>query len=575
MKSKQLLIQITAAWLALGCFALSPTALAVTPAGDGGYPNQNTVEDEHALFSFTTSADNTANGFEMMLKSNTTGSDTVSAQAGSLSADRFSSEPEAVTFTDVSAEAGVDENNCSWGAAWADYDGDGNVDIMTVGHLTRPNVSICQVWHNNGDGTFTDVTSQAGLAHLGGDAHGPCWADFDGDGKLDLYVAKGTDKSRPINRNELWRNNGDGTFTNIAASSGVQGIGARNRGAYAVDYNGDGLLDIFTPSFFRIESAEPNLLFRNDGGFQFTEVAEQAGIAREGIENRTSAWADFDGDGLIDVFIAKVGVLYKNLGDGTFADVTAAAGITTSEFAQCGAWGDYDYDGYPDLYVTMADADEASAAMQGILYHNNGDGTFTDVTLTSGAINRASALGVTWGDYDNDGNLDLYIVNTDRANTPNRLFRNNGNGTFSDRASAAGVEAKKGGRGSDATFVDYNNDGFLDLFVCNGAGATYGPYILYRNEGNGNNWLEVALTGQQSNRDGIGAKLILTAEHRTQFREYTEQHYMAQNHIPVHFGLPHATIVDSLTIKWPSGITQTLTNIPINQLITVTEPASP
>ena len=307
---------------------------AVTPSLDGDCPYGNTDEVIDALFSLSTGSDNTANGFEMMLKSNTTGSDTVSAHAGSLSADRVSNVPERLTFTDVSAEAGLDEHNCSWGAAWADYDGDGNVDVMTVGHLLRPHVSICQLWHNNGDGTFTDVTSQAGLAHLGGDAHGPCWADIDGDGKLDLYVAKGTAKDRSVNYNELWRNNGDGTFTNIAVSSGVTGIGAHNRGAYAVDYNGDGLLDIFTASFFKNESVEPNLLFRNDGGFQFTEVAEQAGIGRQDLENRTAAWADFDGDGLIDVYIAKDGGLYKNLGDGTFADVTAAAGVTTSEFAQ-------------------------------------------------------------------------------------------------------------------------------------------------------------------------------------------------------------------------------------------------
>ena len=214
--------------------------------------------------------------------------------------------------------------------------------------------------------------------------------------------------------------------------------------------------------------------------------------------------------------------------------------------------------------------------MQDFLYHNNGDGTFTDVTVASGAINVAGTLGVTWGDFDNDGYLDLYVVNTDKmANTPNRLFRNNGNGTFTDVASIAGVEAKKGGRGSDATFVDYNNDGFLDLFVCNGAGAAYGPYLLYQNNANGNGWLKITLIGQQSNRSAIGAKLTLTAGGQTQFREYTGQHYMAQNHIPVHFGLRRATIVDSLTIKWPSGITQTLTNIPVNQLITVTESASP
>ena len=484
-----------------------------------------------------------------------------------------------VTFTDVSVQAGVSENNCSWGAAWADYDNDGYVDVMTVGHLLHPHVSICQLWHNNGDETFTDVTFQGGLQHLGGDSHGAVWGDLDGDGDLDLYVSKGTAKDLPVNYNELWRNNGDRTFTNVAPTSGVTGIGCHNRGAYAVDYDRDSDLDIFVTSFFKHGSGGPNLFYRNDGGLQFTDVAEEAGLQRSGIENRTAAWADFDGDGLLDVFIAKVGGLFRNLGDGTFVDVTVAAGITTSADAQSGAWGDYDNDGDLDLFITMGVVDtgeENGTPIQSFLYRNNGDGTLTDVTMESGAINIGGALGVTWGDYDNDGYLDLYVVSTlPGAIQPNRLFRNNGDGTFTDLASTAGVGAKEGGRGSDATFVDYNNDGFLDLFVCNGAGFSYGPYLLYRNNGNNNGWLKVVLTGQQSNRGGIGAKLRLTAGGKTQFREYTGQHYMSQNYIPVHFGLGHAVIIPSLTIQWPSGITQTLANIAVNQTITIIESASP
>ncbi len=236
---------------------------------------------------------------------------------------------------------------------------------------------------------------------------------------------------------------------------------------WIIDLDSD--LDIFATSF-----DTPNLLYRNDGGLQFIDVAEEAGLQRSDIENRTAAWADFDGDGLMDVFITKSSALFKNRGDGTFVDVTDAAGITPSVDAQSGAWGDYDNDGDHDLYVTMGEQD--GPPLQGSLYQNNGDGTFTDVTTASGAINTAGALGVTWGDYDNDGFLDLYIVNTEKGTTrPNRLFRNKGDGTFTDVASIAGVGAKPGvGRGSDATFADYNNDGFLDLFVCNGAGDSVG-----------------------------------------------------------------------------------------------------
>ena len=331
-----------------------------------------------------------------------------------------------------------------------------------------------------------------------------------------------------------------------------------------------------------------NLLYHNNGDLTFTDVAAAAGVQRPGIANRTAAWADFDGDGLIDVFITQFDALYKNNGDGTFTDMTVAAGIVdNSENVQAGAWGDYDDDGYPDIYVTLGvDGGEASRGggagssqvrrtqLPNILYHNNGDGTFTDVTTQSGTTNVAGALAVTWEDYDNDGNLDLYIVNSGGQGQPNKLFRNNGDGTFTDMASQAGVGAKLpgDGRGSDASFADYNNDGFPDLFVINGGGSTVGTYMLFRNNGNSNGWLKVVLRGTKSNRCGIGAKLSLVAGGKTQYRQYTGEHYMGQDYIPVHFGLGQATQVDSLTITWPSGTTQTLTNININQTITVVEP---
>jgi hypothetical protein len=476
-----------------------------------------------------------------------------------------SSDIDALTFTDGSGAAGIFEYNLSWGAAWGDYDRDGYIDAMTVGHLG----SICQLWHNNGDGTFTDVTTAAGILTADGDAHGPCWADLDNDGDLDLYVAKGTLKEdKPINYNDLWRNNGDGTFTNIADSSGVTAIGHRSRGSYAVDYDNDGDLDLFIPSFFKLNEGGPNLLFRNDGDFQFTDVATEAGIGREGIDNWAAAWADYDRDGLIDLFIttgpnngvASSSALYRNRGDGTFEDVSSAAGIT-SDYSNSGAWGDFNNDGYPDLYVATDSADT--------LYRNNGDGTFTDVTEESGAINTNRALAVDWGDYDNDSYLDLYVVNALR---PNLLYRNNRDGTFTDVAASVGVAAEEFGNGSDVTFIDYNNDGFLDLFVCNGAGPSSGPYLLFKNNGNLNHWLKIELTGQESNRDGVGARITLTAGNNTQYRQYVGQHCMAQNHIPVHFGLRGATTVGSIVIEWPSGVQQELDNIPADQTITVAEP---
>jgi hypothetical protein len=372
----------------------------------------------------------------------------------------------------------------------------------------------------------------------------------------------------------------------------VLGFHHRNRGAGAVDYDNDSFVDIFAAAFHRPTGGLPNELFHNNGNLTFTDVATLAGLDRAGLTNRTAAWADFDGDGLLDVFITQVDGLYKNNGDGTFTDVTVAAGIVAgSPDVQAAAWGDYDNDGYPDLYVTfgvnqggLADGCEILQGLAeiplvtqlpGILYHNNGDGTFTDVTTQSGVVNVAGALGATWEDYDNDGNLDLYIVNSVPVTRPNRLFRNNGDGTFTDVAAQAGVLGKIAGqKGTDASFADYDNDGFPDLFICNGAAQTVGNYILYHNNGNSNGWLKVVLKGTQSNASGIGAKLKLVAGGKTQYREYTGQHYMSQNHIPVHFGLGPATSVASLTVTWPSGTVQTLTNLLINQTITVVEPSS-
>jgi hypothetical protein len=339
-----------------------------------------------------------------------------------------------------------------------------------------------------------------------------------------------------------------------------------------VDYDRDRDLDIFVLGFVRNPGEGANLLYNNNGMMKFTDVAGTAGLALEDRENRTAAWADFDRDGFLDVLLTVPCTLFKNQGDGTFTDVTVLTGLVASENCYNVAWGDYDNDGDPDLYINM------SGGLQGILYQNNGNGTFTDVTVASGLINVPinHAVGLAWGDYDNDSNLDLYIVNTENARQPNPLFRNNGDETFTDVTTEAGVGAQVGGKGSDASFIDYDNNGFLDLFVCDGEGNSVGPFVLYQNNGgNGNAWLKVELRGRRSNRGGIGAKVFVTAQGKTQFREYTGQHYMAQDAVPIHFGLGQTTQVDSLTVQWPSGITQTVVNLQPNRSILVVEPLSP
>jgi enediyne biosynthesis protein E4 len=475
----------------------------------------------------------------------------------------------AQTFRDVSAAAGFFGENSSWAAAWADYDRDGDVDVITLGHVQQETGSITQLWRNNGDGTFTDVTLAAGLNQHNGDCHGAVWGDFDNDGNVDLYIAKGSTKTKPVNFNELWKNNGDGTFTNIASLAGVIGLNQRGRGANSVDYDGDGRLDIFVLDFARNANDSGNALYRNDGDMRFTDLAEEAGVARQGAENRAAAWADLNGDGLPDLIMVLPCALFTNDGEGAFREVTAEAGVNASPSCASAAWGDYDDDGDLDLYVT------ASENVPGTLYRNNRNGTFSDVTEASGILNSNDARGVVWGDYDNDGDLDLYVVNRANAKAPNRLYRNNGGGTFADVTAEAGVEVQVEGGGVDASFADYNNDGFLDLFVTNGAAKKRGPYVLLQNrskaQGNRNHWQKVRLVGRQSNRDGLMTKVWAATAQGTQFREHTGPgHYMSQDRMPLHFGMGTATVT-RLELSWPSGTRQVVENLAVDQAVPVVE----
>jgi hypothetical protein len=476
----------------------------------------------------------------------------------------------AQTFTNVFNAGFLGSNQASWAAVWADFDGDGYIDVITTGHYQTLTRSITQLWKNNGNGTFSDVTDKAGLGSTKGDAHGAAWCDLNNDGYIDLFIAKGTLKTSPASYQELWLNKGDGTFANIASTSDILGIGHRGRGVYCVDFNLDGNLDLFVTAEWKQAGDGGNILYQNDGALSFTDVAPAAGLTREGAKNRTAEWADFNKDGFIDVFLTNPCGLFLNQGDGTFTDVTAASSIDASLNSAGAALGDYDNDGDLDIYVTMEWTEDGRNL--GILYRNNGDGTFTDVTTESGILNEFDARGASWGDYDNDGYLDLYIANTNNERRPHRLFRNNSDGTFTDVALSSGLEAQLAGAGMDVTFVDYNNDGFLDIFLTNGQGNTIGPYILYRNNRNGNSWVKINLEGTRSNRSGIGSKVIITAAGKVQMREYNGfSHHMSQNHTPVHFGLGQASVVDSITIQWPSGITQTLKNVPVNRSITVVE----
>ncbi len=488
----------------------------------------------------------------------------------------FSTGLSAQVYEDITTAAGFYGLNSSWGSAWADMDNDGDLDVITIGHVQSITDSISQIWRNNGDETFTDVTVEVGYWHDNGDAHGVVWGDFDNDGDQDFYMVKGSTKIYPEHEHDLMRNNGDGTFTNIAAEAGVLGIGHRGRGAYAVDFDIDGDLELFFAAFDRTLYDKGNMLFRNDGNMTFVDVAPQAGIARDNDDNRTASWADYNNDGYPDLLVMYPCTLYANQGDGTFQDTTAAAGILSTVDCSSSAWADYNDDGLLDIYITSGFDGTTPQSTAGFLYRNNGDGTFSDVTLASGTSNPHDARGVIWGDYDNDGLKDLYIINSTYVDA-NRLLKNNGNGTFTDVTTDAGAGGEVDiGVAIDATFVDFNDDGALDLFVTNGRGNLVGEYLLLKNLGNQNNWLKIELVGNQSNRDGQMARVEVTTPAGTQMQvQNGPSHYMCQDSTPLHFGLGAVSSVDTIKVTWPSGHIQTLENISAGQTLVIMEDALP
>ena len=447
------------------------------------------------------------------------------------------------TFTEVGASAGVsDDTGGGRGVAWADYDGDGDLDFYLANQATG---DADKLYRNNGDGTFTDVRTSAGVIDAGNE-QGGSWADYDGDGDLDLYIVT----TNPL-VNQLYRNNGDGTFTEVGASAGVNDTGAGRSAGWA-DYDKDGDVD-----FYLTDASAANKLFQNDGDGTFTEVGVSAGV-NDAVDSRSIGWADYDDDGHIDLYVGNGdnNRLYKNDGDGTFTDVALSLGVNDPSLAQGVVWGDYDNDADMDLFV-------ANHGVADRLYRNDG-GTFTAVGAAAGVNEALKGQFAGWADYDNDGNLDLYVLNNGQ---PNRLYRNKGDGTFTNVAGAAGVVAGGLG-GASGAWADYDGDGDMDLYVA----ADLKTNFLYRNNGNSNRWLQVDLSGTQKNIVAIGAKVTaVTGSNRQAWQVDGGGGFLSQPSLTVEFGFGSTTTVDSLIVAWPKGGTQVLTNVSTNQTLTVTQ----
>ena len=453
------------------------------------------------------------------------------------------------TFTDVTEKAGLAGIGYSMGVAAGDYDNDGFVDLYVTG------VNRNQLFHNNGDGTFTDVTEKTGVGGVVpklGKAWSVAagWFDYNNDGRLDLFVVN-------------YLNYSIKTATHCVQ----QGIPSY---CSPVDFLG-----------------LPNILYRNNGDGTFTDVSEQSHISQYVGKGMGLAFADYDNDGFADIFISNdtfENYLLHNNGDGTFTNVAMAAGVAYNSYgnaiAGMGAdFRDIDNDGKPDIFETAMFGEGFP------LYKNAGDGQFQDVSSPAGLsvfTTRSTAWGAGVFDFDNDGNKDLFTANADILDNamelahrpyalPNQVFRNKGNMTFEDVSSKAGTSFTTPAPHRGAAFGDLNNDGKIDVVVTVLNGS---PEIWVNRSIDKNHWIILKLVGVKSNRDGLGTKIRLTTALGPQYNQATTAvSYNSSSDKRVHFGLGSADVVDSIELSWPSRIKQVLKNVKADQILTVTESA--
>jgi hypothetical protein len=525
-----------------------------------------------------------------------------------------------VRYTDVRREAGItfledstqtEEKyyleTMGTGVAWLDYNQDGLMDLFFVQSgetdaYKPPHPLRSALYRNNGDGTFTDVTEKAGLGGAGHYGQGVAVGDFDNDGYPDLYV---TGYGRAI----LYHNNGDGTFTDVTAKAGVADEGGWSTSAGWFDYDKDGWLDLVVTNYIEWTpktnlwcgerrpgyrsycnpgnyKGQKTKLYHNNHDGSFTDVSDSSGVGKPESKGMGVVLADFNNDGWPDIAIANdtwPNFLFLNKHDGTFQDVSLVSGLAASEDGRYEAGmgidaADVDGDGWLDVYITHLDFELNR------LYHNNQDGTFDDYTYRSGIGNKAillSGVSMKFLDYDNDGWNDIVQLNGAMLDNvqlyhsevsykePLLMFRNLGKGQFEKVSDSLGPDFLRPIAGRGIATSDYDNDGDIDIAINNRGDY---PELLRNDGGNLNHWLEVLLIGTRSNRDGIGASLKLTSERFVHVEQSKGgMSYMSASDPRIFFGLGKRTKIESLEITWPSGQVDKLTNLPVDRIIAVKE----
>ena len=451
------------------------------------------------------------------------------------------------SFTDVTEKAGLAGSGYSMGVAAADYDNDGFVDLYVAGFDRN------QLFHNSGDGTFRDLTEKSGTAGMISGRDKPWsvaagWIDYNNDGLLDLFVVNYLDYSL----------------------------------ARAHSCRTGNIVDYCSPNEYR---GRPNILYRNNGDGTFTDVSQQSHISRYVGKGMGVAFADYDGDGFTDIFVSNdsfPNFLLHNNGDGTFTDVALMAGVAYNEsgktVAGMGAdFRDIDHDGRPDIFHTAMYGDTFP------LYRNLGKGQFEDVTEMTG-LSAMTAGFTAWGagifDFDNDGNKDIFAagsaildnsmeVNNRPYPLPNWLYRNLGNMKFQDVSEQAGRGFSQPAAHRGAAFGDLNNDGKVDIVVTVLNGE---PQLLMNRSPNHNHWIILKLIGTADNRDGLGTRVKITTANGVQYNQATTAvSYNSSSDKRVYFGLGNATVVERIELAWPTGVKQVVRNVKSDQILTIKE----
>jgi enediyne biosynthesis protein E4 len=496
------------------------------------------------------------------------------------------------------------------GVALFDYDNDGYLDVYFVNGAAIPSLRKespkywNRLFHNNGDGTFTDVTEKAGVKGEGY-GMGVAVGDYDNDGWPDIFVAN-------VTGNQLFHNNRDGTFTDVTARAGLSGARHEGKKMWSIsagwfDFDNDGHLDLFVSNYCKWEvdkdpfcgpNAEtraycdprnypplPNTLYRNNGDGTFTDVSAGMGIDKFYGKGMGIAFADYDHDGFTDVFVANdnaPNLLFHNLGGKKFEEVALQAGVAYPDsgafISGMGAdFRDVNNDGWEDIWHTAIEGETFP------LFKNSGNGEFTEVTIAAGLHAMRNMSGWSNGifDFDNDGWKDLFVVrgnvqdNIARMSArqyeePPSVFRNLANGKFADASAGAGADFQKPAAQRGVAFGDLDNDGRVDAVVS----VLNGPAKYFHNiSPGGNHWILLKLVGTKSNRMGLGARIrITTSDGARQYNHATTSTGYACSSDPrVHFGLGAARLISEIDISWPSGIHQVLRDVPADRILTITE----